>query len=177
LAGIRNFLLWSDSVMFVISPAATFAVNLVGHEKQDPDGNEIRDTLSLLGGVSSASALSQFVMTNPTVQRYLINVSVGGVGDLGRVHASWTGAGRWNHAQIQHQLAGLIAFVGAIQHQGKSFRHGSQLFPQGLSFRRILRVAGRQSERYDPSSIHGNQMNLSIPSATGFSQWPVVRLF
>jgi hypothetical protein len=71
-------------------------------------------------------------------------------------------------------LAGLIAFVSAIHQQRKSFRHGSQSFQQGPPFRRIVRMARRQREGYDRSSILGNQMNLGVPSPTGFS---VVGLF
>jgi hypothetical protein len=41
---------------------------------------------------------------------------------------------RWNyrnHAQIQHQLPGFIAFVSAVHQQRKASWHGAQLFQQG----------------------------------------------
>jgi len=44
-----------------------------------------------------------------------------------------------------------------------------------MSVRRIVVVAGRQSEDYSRSSIRGNHMNLGVPSAAGFSNslWSV----
>jgi hypothetical protein len=80
-----------------------------------------------------------------------------------------------NHAQIEHQLPGFIAFVGAVHQQWKALRHGAQLFQQGPPMRRIVVVSGRQRKRYGRSSIRRNHMNLGIPSAAGFSNglWSV----
>src|ERR1700722_739589 len=75
-------------------------------------------------------------------------------------------------AAIKAAMEGLAAAAPGML---VKVNRGSQLFQQGPSFRRIMRVAGRQGERYDRSSIRGNQMNLGIPSATGFPNglWPV----
>jgi hypothetical protein len=44
--------------------------------------NDVRDTLFFFGGVSLMVLGAGFVLTNPTVRRYLSRASVGGVGDL-----------------------------------------------------------------------------------------------
>jgi len=77
------------------------------------------------------------------------------------------GLGRYhrNHAQVEHQLAGLVALVGAVHQQAEFFRHRPQLREQRPSLRRVVRVARRESEGYGRSSIRGNHMNLGVPSA------------
>jgi hypothetical protein len=80
-----------------------------------------------------------------------------------------------NHAQIEYQLARLIALIGTIHQDGKAFRHPRQLPQQLASFWSIVRVARRQSERYGRSSIRGNHMHLGVPSAAAFADglWSV----
>jgi hypothetical protein len=71
-----------------------------------------------------------------------------------------------DHAQAEHQLPGFVALVDAIHQQRQAFRHRPQFRQQGATFGSIVRMAGRQGERYGRSSIRGNQMNLGVPSAT-----------
>jgi hypothetical protein len=51
-------------------------------EKQIADEHDVRDTLFFFAGVSLMVIGAGFVLTNPTVRRYLSRASVGGVGDL-----------------------------------------------------------------------------------------------
>src|SRR5271163_5147816 len=67
--------------------------------------------------------------------------------------------------QVEHQLPGLVALVGAIHQHANALRHRPQLGEQGASLGRIVRVARRQGEDYGRSSIRGNHMNLGVPSA------------
>ena len=88
----------------------------------------------------------------------------------GAVELPWLDAiGLWrnhrDHAQTEHQLPGLVAFVGPIHQHWQAFRHRPKFGQQGTAFGRIVRVAGRQGKGYGRSSIRGNQMNLGVPSA------------
>src|SRR5258708_37440924 len=80
-----------------------------------------------------------------------------------------------NHAQVEHELSGLIAFIGSIHQHGQAFGH-SREFPKQLpSLGCIMGIARRQSEGYGRSSIRGNHMNLGVPSAPGLADglWSV----
>jgi hypothetical protein len=68
-------------------------------------------------------------------------------------------------SQLERELAGLVAFVGAVHHQGQPGGHRPQCFEQRAALRRIMRLARREGEGYGCSSIRGNQMNLGVPSA------------
>ena len=80
-------------------------------------------------------------------------------------------AGGWlrrndrNHAQIEHQLPGFVAFVSTVHQHRKAFGHRSQLFQQRPAVRRIVVIARRQRKDYGRSGIRGNHMNLCVPSA------------
>ena len=51
----------------------------------------------------------------------------------------------------------------------------AQATQQRAAFGRIVRLAGRQRERYGRSSIRGNHMNLGVPPTSGFADglWAV----
>jgi hypothetical protein len=78
------------------------------------------------------------------------------------VATDWTSGDHRKHAHIEHQLAGFIAFVGAIHQQRKALGHGTQLFKQGAPVRRIVLVAGRQRKDYGRPSIRGHHRNLGV---------------
>ena len=70
-----------------------------------------------------------------------------------------------DHAEVEHQLPGFVAFVSAVHQHGQALRHRSKLAQQFAAFRRIVRIARRQGKSYRRPSIRGNQMNLGVPSA------------
>ena len=77
------------------------------------------------------------------------------------------GVGRHDRreAEFQHQLPGLIAFIGPVHHH----RHaGGPPLParqQLASFGGVVGLSGRQGESQGRSVIRGNQMNLGVPAA------------
>ena len=80
-----------------------------------------------------------------------------------------------NHAQIEHQLPCLIAFISLVHQHRQAFRHARQLPQKLAAFRCIVRVAGRQREGYGRSSIRGNHMHFGVPSASALADglWAV----
>src|SRR5512137_1318995 len=72
-------------------------------------------------------------------------------------------------AQIERQLAGLVALVGAVHDQMQAPVRTAQRGQQLPALGRIVRLARRQRERYGRSSIRGNHMNLGGPAATGLA--------
>ena len=74
-----------------------------------------------------------------------------------------------NVAQVEGQLASLAPFVGPVHEQVDRPRGRSQSLQKLAPFWRVVGLAGRQRKRYGRSSIRGNQMNLGVPSPTGFA--------
>ena len=77
---------------------------------------------------------------------------------------------RWydrDEPQVQCQLPGLLAFVGAVHQQVNRPTELAQTLQEGTALGRIVRLAWREREGDGGSSIRGNQMNLGSPSATG----------
>jgi hypothetical protein len=70
-----------------------------------------------------------------------------------------------NHAQFKHQLARLVALVGAVHDQRQRTRHGSEGLEQVTALRRVVRLARGKGKSYRRSSIRGNQMNLGVPAS------------
>ena len=73
-----------------------------------------------------------------------------------------------NEAQIERQLPGFIAFVGAIHQQVQGSAGCAQAVQQGAPCGASCAWPGRQGKHYGRSSIRGNHMNLGVPSAAGF---------
>ena len=80
-----------------------------------------------------------------------------------------------NHAQIEHQLSGLIAFIGFVHQHRQAMRHPRQLPKKLAAFGSIVRVARRQGEGYGRSGIRGNHMHFGVPSAAALADglWSV----
>ena len=78
-------------------------------------------------------------------------------------------------SEVQCQLAGFVALVGAVHEQVNRPCCRSQLGQQFSSFGRIVGLTRRKRELYSRSVIRGNQMNFGGPSATRFSDrlWAV----
>ena len=74
-----------------------------------------------------------------------------------------------NEAQVQSELAGFVAFVGPVHQQMQGAIGRPQAVEQSTAFNCVVRLAGRQRERYGCSSIRGNHMNLGFPSASGLA--------
>src|SRR5512134_3689563 len=72
-------------------------------------------------------------------------------------------------AQVQGQLAGLVAFVGAVHDQVQAPIRTAQRGQQLAALGRVVRLARRQRERYGRPSICGNHMNLGGPAAAGLA--------
>src|ERR1035437_3626625 len=87
-------------------------------EEREEDGIECLET-----GEDAAEAFQ-----SPEESFDLVALLIQGTIILPGMQPVGLGRDYWNHAEIQHQLAGLIAFVSAIHQQRKSFRHGYQNF-------------------------------------------------
>jgi len=74
-----------------------------------------------------------------------------------------------DEAKIERQLPRLVAFVCPVHQQVQRPRRLAQIAQQFAPLRRVVRLAGRQRERYGRSSIRGNHMNLGGPSAAGLA--------
>ena len=80
---------------------------------------------------------------------------------------------RWrndrNETQVQGQLTCLVSFVRAVHEQVDWAIRWAQALKEAATFRGIMSLSRRQTERHGRSSIRGNQMNLGVPSASGLS--------
>src|SRR4249919_7386 len=72
-------------------------------------------------------------------------------------------------AQVEGQLPGFVALVGAIQDQMHAPIRTAQRGQQLAALGSVVRLSGRQAKRYGRSSIRGNHMNLGGPSAAGLA--------
>ena len=70
-----------------------------------------------------------------------------------------------DEAQVERQLARLVARVGAVQQKVKRPARCAQAGQQFPAHRPVVGLARRQRERYGRSSIRGNHMNLCGPSS------------
>ena len=85
---------------------------------------------------------------------------------------------RWHdrdETQVQCQLPGLLAFVGAVHQQMNRPTRLAQTPQERAALGCIVRLAWRECEGDGGSSIRGNQMNLGSPPAAGLANglWAV----
>src|SRR5271163_119790 len=99
----------------------------------------------------------------------LVALLIEGAVVLPRLDPVGLGRHHRNHAQVEHQLAGLVALVGAVHQQEELFRHRAQLREQRPPLRRVVRVARREGEGYGRKSIRDNHINLGDPTAPGLA--------
>ena len=74
-----------------------------------------------------------------------------------------------DESQVQRQLPGFVALVGAIHQQVNRPFWRAQLAQKRPALGPIVGLSGRKGERYGRSSIRGNHMNLGGPSAARLS--------
>ncbi len=72
-------------------------------------------------------------------------------------------------AELQHQLPGLVACIGAIHDHRQSLRPVGPGFEQPAPFDGIMSLSRRQAEGQGRPVIRGNQMNLGGPAAAGLA--------
>ena len=70
-----------------------------------------------------------------------------------------------DEAQIESELACLIALVGAVHQQVQGPIRRSETSQQCPAFRGVVCLAGRQRERYGCARVSCDHMNLGVPSA------------
>src|SRR5512144_543466 len=68
-----------------------------------------------------------------------------------------------SEAKIERELPSLLAFVCPIHDEMDRPWRLAESLQQLAAFRRVMRLARRQRERYGRSSIRGNHMNLGGP--------------
>ncbi len=99
----------------------------------------------------------------------LVEVSV--IGPRRDAIGFWRDDGR--KAEVECELPGLVAFIGAVHEQRQACERPDALlvprFEQGTAFGRIMRLSARQAEGQGRSLIRGNHMNLGVPSASGLA--------
>lgn len=79
----------------------------------------------------------------------------------------WRDYGR--KAEVERELPGLVAFIGAVHEQRQTCEWLVPRFKQDPAFGRIMGLSARQAECQGRSFIRGNHMNLGVPSASGFA--------
>ncbi len=81
--------------------------------------------------------------------------------------AEAVGVGRHDRleAELQHQLPGLVAFVGPVHHHRHAIGPPLPARQQLASFGRVVGLSGRQGEGQGDPVIRGNQINLGVPAA------------
>ena len=75
----------------------------------------------------------------------------------------------WNKAKVKRQLSCVVAFVRTIHQQVNWPRCRPQPAQQATTFGRIVGIARRQRKCNGRSSVCGNQVDLSCPTAPGFT--------
>ena len=72
-------------------------------------------------------------------------------------------------AEIQCQLACIVAFIGAVHDQRGRLRHWPKIDQKLASRRRVVILAGGESEGDGAAITCGNPMNFGGPATTGFA--------
>ena len=69
------------------------------------------------------------------------------------------------HTEVERQLPGLVALIGAVHDQGDALDGPVPACQQGTAFGRIMCIAARQAESQGKTVICRDQVDLGVPPA------------